>query len=101
MTEKKGLITGVQLFLFAALFLYLFLYVKPELIYSSNGLELKSTFLSASCQKAFSPAVSIPDHFILELTPAYYKQLLKTPGSLDRFFITLLMSHISSLLSIV
>lgn len=85
----------VPVIFFSAFFVFLLLYVHPEEIYSSNGLNIHNYVTSVHAQeKSPQHIVSYPDplfrrQFILELTPEYLRDVIVTPGGWTRLAVTL------------
>jgi hypothetical protein len=80
---------------FSVFFVFLLFYINPEVIYSSNGLNIHNYVTSVHAQeKSPQHLVSYPDplfrrQFILEFTPEYLWEAIVTPGGWTRLAVTL------------
>jgi hypothetical protein len=86
---------GVPALFFIFFFVFLLVYIDPAVVYSSNGLDIHN-YVAATHVREASPQHA-PSYagqpfrrlFILELTPAYVREIAGAPGGGTRLVVTL------------
>jgi len=86
---------GAPFLFFACFFVFLLCYINPAVIYSGNGIDIHKYVTVMHTQEVSRQNADIYEGssfskpFILELTPAFAKEIVCAPGGITRLAVTL------------
>lgn len=81
---------GLILLFFSFCFIFLLFHIDPSVIFSVNGLSIHKYVTIITSQDVSSyKDLLFRNHFILELTPQYLREIAIAPGGWTKFIVTL------------